>query len=219
MGDLYWLDLKRIKDICNIEYFVETGTFEGDTTQYVFENIKLKHYYTIELDPNYVNIANKRFANKPITVTHNNSVDGLRDNIHYCEGNTLFWLDAHFINSDGGKQSYDSDSNIKSRLPLECELNHILTRVSKFNDIIIIDDVRIYEDGPYEGGTFDAHMQLLNSTVKRSQICEHNSIEPLVSAFKYTHNIYKTFKHQGYLILLPKTFFSKMFDINSLWKL
>ena len=108
----------------------------------------------------------------------------------------LFWLDAHFINSDGGKQSYDSDSNIKSRLPLECELNHILTRVSKFNDIIIIDDVRIYEDGPYEGGTFDAHMQLLNSTVKRSQICEHNSIEPLVSAFKYTHNIYKTFKHR-----------------------
>lgn len=218
MGDLKHFDLGRIAYLGNCKFFVETGTFEGDTTQHVYDNtsyddlgknrVDLVKFWTIECDASYAVKARERFKDCPnIEVVHEDSITGLEYVDSKCNGNTIFWLDAHFVGSDGGHNSYDRDKDVKSRLPLEWELKILEQRLLSYRDVIIIDDVRIYEDGPFECGTFDDAMRSMNSSVRRSQISPYNSIDPLLKPFAQTHNVYKLYKHQGYAVLLPKRAF------------
>lgn len=224
MGDLKRFDLGKIAYICNTRFFVETGTFEGDTTQYAYDHIEyddmgrnrvhIAKFWTIEYDTAYATKAVERFKDLPrIEVVHTDSITGLEYIKGKCNGNTIFWLDAHFVGSDGGHNSYDCDENLKSRLPLEWELKILEQRIPSYRDVIIIDDVRIYEDGPFERGTFDQAMEQQGSTVKRTDISPYNSIDPLLKPFAKTHLIYKLYDHQGYVILLPKAGFSSVEEI------
>lgn len=215
MGDLKLFKLSKISQLYDTRFFVETGTFEGDTMQYAYDILssnkkddgsdQIAKFWTVELDDLYYQRAVNRFKLHPrIEVYHKNSIAGLEYINTQCSDNTIFWLDAHFIGSDGGHTSYDNDDNLKSRLPLEWELKVLQERIDKYEDVIIIDDVRIYEDGPYHCGTFDDAMKSMNSSVRRVQISPYSSIEPLLKPFAKTHDVYKLYNHQGYIILLPK---------------
>lgn len=227
MGDLKLFNLSKISHLYNTRFFVETGTFEGTTTQHAYDvlssdkktdgNNQITKFWTIELDELYYQKAVERFKLHPrIEVYHKDSIAGLEYLNTQCCDNAIFWLDAHFIGSDGGHCSYDNDNDLKSRLPLEWELKILQERITKHKDVIIIDDVRIYEDGPYHNGTFDDAMRSMNSSVRRVQISPYNSIEPLLKPFAKTHHVYKLYNDQGYIILLPK---SEDVNIESiLWK-
>lgn len=226
MGDLRKFDLGKIAYICNTRFFVETGTFEGDTTQYAYDHIDyddmgrnrvhIAKFWTIECDASYVMKARERFKDRPrIEVVHDNSINGLEYVEGKCNGNTIFWLDAHFVGSDGGHNPYNSDEDLKSRLPLEWELRILEQRILSYRDVIIIDDVRIYEDGPFASGTFDDAMKAMNSPVRRTQISPYKSIDPLLEPFAKSHLIFKLYDHQGYVIMLPKAGFGSIKD--ALW--
>jgi len=214
MGNLNWARFKNIQDIGKVQFYVETGTFEGDTLELVLKSTNFKNYFGIELDNTYVERCRTRFNDKRVEIVEHNSVDGLKNTLKYCKGNTFFWLDAHFLEADSGKKPYNSDENLKTRLPLEWELECIKTRLKTYNDIIIIDDVRIYEDDKFEDGTFDEAMVRMGSSLKRTDISPYTSINPLIEDFKHTHLIYKSTANQGYVIIIPKANFTKLEEIK-----
>ena len=63
------------------------------------------------------------------------------------KGNITFWLDAHFPGADAHMKTYESCLNIDAdtNLPLEREIELISKRTSSYTDILIVDDLWIYE--------------------------------------------------------------------------
>jgi len=59
--------------------------------------------------------------------------------------------------------------------------------------VFILDDLRIYEDGPYEYGNWDLRKFIPNLNL--------DFLNDIVSK---THTISKDMRHQGFLILTPK---------------
>jgi hypothetical protein len=222
MGNLLKFDLNKISKLCNSHFFVETGTFEGDTAYYAYKSLvldkesKIEKLWTIEYDKLYADAAYRRFKNfEKIEVVNNDSIQGLKYVCANCNSNAIFWLDAHFIGADSGRVSYKNDENLQTRLPLEWELQIIHKRAEIYQDVIFIDDVRIYEDGPFENGTFDDAMKSSNSCVRRVDISPYNTINDIIRPFSTTHDIYKIYDHQGYIIMLPKNKIQTLAEI--LW--
>ena len=75
------------------------------------------------------------------------------------------------------------------------ELETILKYKDIKNDIFVIDDLWIYEEGPYEGGNWD----------KRST-CGADNIDFVNDLFEDTHYIIKSYAAQGFIILFPLSF-------------
>lgn len=108
-------------------YFIETGTYEGDTVlmavQEGFEKV-----FSIELNENRYIAAVKRFENEPkVKIVKGDSSIELPAIIKDLNSLIFFWLDAHL---DGPVNA-----------PLFEELNAILQHPIK-NHTILIDDVR-----------------------------------------------------------------------------
>jgi hypothetical protein len=109
-------------------------------------------------------------------------------------GNCLFWLDAHFPGADAGMARYDAAMDEDIRLPLEKELTIIHECRKNCNDLLIIDDMRVYEDGPYENG---------NSPVDTLPRNDRN-LDFINRLFGRTHISMKTYRNEGYILLFPK---------------
>ena len=62
------------------------------------------------------------------------------------------------------------------------------------NDVIVIDDLRIYEDGPFETGNWD----------ERSKY-GGDGIEFIEKLFEDTHYVGRSYNAQGFVILFPVT--------------
>lgn len=128
--------LKELKNLFNINTFIETGTYLGDTAEAasnIFDKV-----FTVELSNKlYINALN-RFENKPnVTVLQGNSPAVLSDILKNENRRILFWLDAHY--SEG------STAKGESNTPIIDELKAI--RNSGINEaIILIDDIRIFQE-------------------------------------------------------------------------
>ena len=118
--------------------FVETGTFEGDTTASVaqlFQNI-----YTVELADELFANAKKRFENfaniKPIHGSSPEVLEALRNELE--DQSVLYWLDAHWCGKITAGETY------------ECPLIQELQAIGKLNDqsVILIDDARMIAAPP-----------------------------------------------------------------------
>lgn len=123
------------------------------------------------------------------------SVDIMRQVLPQVPGNIIFWLDAHFPGAHHQIQKYDSESDLDVRLPLEKELALIKQLRPGKRDVILIDDLRIYEKGNYEEGNLsDLGLESLGKFDSRF----------LYSTFEETHHAHRILKNTGYLMLLPK---------------
>lgn len=122
-----------------------------------------------------------------------NSVSVLFKELPLLQGNCIFWLDAHFPGAEEGISRYDAETNEDRRLPLEKEIEIIRTRRSYFKDILIIDDLRIYEEGPFENGNAP------EDTLPKGD----RSIGFVTRHFGATHHISRLYRDEGYLILTP----------------
>jgi hypothetical protein len=78
-----------------IDTFVETGTYQGETTAYAARSFK--RVFTVELDAALHAQARSRFASQPqVECVQGNSPDGLRQILPRLGGDpVMFWLDAH----------------------------------------------------------------------------------------------------------------------------
>lgn len=122
---------KIINDI-EINNFVETGTFYGDTSIWAAENFK--NIFTIEIQPEIYKETSEKFADKKnIKFIFGNSKDCLPEICKNLVGQTFFWLDGHWCGGSGEK------------LDEECPLLGELEAISVLSDpIIFIDDARCF---------------------------------------------------------------------------
>lgn len=115
--------------------FVETGTYHGDTTreaEKLFPNV-----YTIEINETLYS------QTKPALKEHTHAYLGdslkiLPTLIEELNGPTVWFLDAH-------QSGYDTSNNGKN-VPLLEELDIILNGSLKCNQLLIIDDVRLFSN-------------------------------------------------------------------------
>lgn len=203
MGDLKPFDLQNFIKKYNNKVFIETGTLYGDGINYVKDLFSELH--SIEIDPVLAQRAQDRFKDiSKITIHCGKSNEILSSVLNKIDDNILFWLDAHFPSADSHRASYSKEKDKDTRAPLEKELTIISKRNTKYKDIIIIDDLWLYEDGPFEWGDFDSHSKACNMNVTRKELMGEISSDFVYRLFKETHNIKKIYKNQGYFIIYPK---------------
>ena len=111
------------------------------------------------------------------------------------EGNCIFWLDAHYPGAEEGIKRYNDEQEEFVKLPLQKELELIAARANRFQDLILVDDLRIYEEGPFKKGNLPK--DVLPPKVRNTHF--------VANLFKSTHEISKLYDDEGYMVLLPKT--------------
>lgn len=193
MGDLRPFPLKEIKEQFNLVYYIETGTGTGFCLDIALQN-NFEKYYSIEIFNQIYQQAEIKYKNvNNLILINDSSEKGLNKIKNEINKPSLFFLDAHFPGADFGFTSYDSTKEKELRIPLEDEIK-ILKKYSIINQsYIIIDDLRIYEDGPFEGGNWN-----------QRKILGGEGIDFIYDNFLETHFIEKNYKDQGYIILRPK---------------
>ncbi|HPG11214.1 MAG TPA: hypothetical protein PLU37_06770 [Chitinophagaceae bacterium] len=199
MGSINRFDLDGIKRRFNISNFIETGTWKGDAIAIAL-NTSFRNIISIEIVPDLAEKAKARFdQHKEVKIIAGDSETVLSKELPSVSGNCLFWLDAHFPGADEGIKGYDEEENDWLRLPLENELNAIRTCRTVNADVIIIDDLRIYEEGVYEKG--NAPTDTLPKSIR--------NLDFLYLNFNETHHIIKSYKDEGYILVFPKLLISE----------
>lgn len=126
--------VKQLKQVLPLSFFVETGTFEGETVSQILN--LFAYIYTVELSQEYYAAAVERFHNQNVKLYHDSSerfLQNLRPTLQ--EKSVLYWLDAHWCvaSSTAGERS-------------QCPLLEELDAIEQLNSesVILIDDARLF---------------------------------------------------------------------------
>jgi hypothetical protein len=166
--------IKGYKDKTNLNVFVETGTFLGDTV----ETLKgdFDRLYSIELSEELTARAQKRFASDAkVTIIQGDSGNELHALLDQLKEPALFWLDGHYSSEFFVGDEYIETAKGAKFTPILEELSAIFSHSIK-SHVILIDDARCFvgsHDYPSlkEVKTFIRnHNPKLQVTVKRDII-------------------------------------------------
>lgn len=197
MGQIDRFDLQSYIDNYKTSIFIETGTGKGGSLQHALK-FSFDELYTIEVITEiYLDCVEKFKLYENCHLINDNSKNGLEFILKNVgpSNNIIYWLDAHFPGADSGLSGYGSVEDKNMRIPLENELRSITSIRDSKNDVFIIDDLRIYEDGPYNSGNW----------VDRNKF-GGDGIDFIYELFYETHIINKDYRDEGYIILTPKNF-------------
>jgi hypothetical protein len=120
--------------------FIETGSYLGDGIQLALDS-GYKEIYSIELCPNLHNTCKQRFHdNLSVNLLQGDSSVVLKNLLQILSDklSLTFWLDGHYSGPHTAKGTKDC--------PLMEELEAILSRSNKTNDLVYVDDMRIYRN-------------------------------------------------------------------------
>jgi hypothetical protein len=194
MGSIRRFDLRKLSASYSAVCFFETGTWHGDAVAYALD-AGFKKIISVEIMPELAEEAKKRFQSyQNVTIIEGNSAPTLLNELPALKGNCIFWLDAHFPGADAGMSQYDSENDEARRLPLEKEIEAIKICRAGYRDVVIIDDLRIYEDGPFENG----------NSPEETLPKQNRNIDFVFKQFSDTHSIERSYLDEGYLLLLPR---------------
>jgi hypothetical protein len=176
----------------NLKNFVESGTGDGSSMKVAYQTNMFDNLYGIELEKTFYENLLIQFSNL-VKFYNGYSKDEMPKVLNDLDDNpTLFWLDAHFPGSDYGGKSYNSEKDESKRIPLQVELEIISKNRNIKNDVFIIDDLRVYKDGPYESGPW----KFRESAGAKN--CDF--IEDLIGE---THILVEHHRDQGYMLSYP----------------
>ena len=199
MGTLRNFNLAPIIEQAGVVSLFETGTSSGDGVQYarhfIFDEI-----WSVEIVDEIAQRARQRFAgDSRVHILNATSEDALMRVLPAIAPSKpiLFWLDAHFPGADDGLRGYKDEQDQDKRLPLARELDIIAGCRTQGRDVILIDDLRIYEDGPFEQGPLPDWAQTLAPEQRNLDFI-------LTSRWAVTHDLRRIYTHTGYLMLVPK---------------
>ena len=201
MGQVYRIiDIGATLDHFNIATFIETGTGIGDSVKAVRESNSRTLIYTIELmpelfEPIYEAYKDDDWVEPLLGYSHEVlAKDILRDSLPSAPA--FFWHDAHFPGADFkiNGASYLSEPVKERRIPLEAEIEAIKDSGRDVsNDLFMMDDLRIYRDGPYVDGNWEWRRKAGDSN------CDF-----VYDFWGPTHDLYVSYLDQGYIFGVPK---------------
>ena len=187
------IQIKNVLDFYDIKNFVETGTGQAEVVQTVIEADDSLNVHTIEVIPEIYDKNKINFSYlKDVNWHLGTSFDILPEILPDLKGTTLFWMDAHFPGADFGLSSYGDEKDDDKRLPLKKELETIVENRDVTNDVFVIDDLRIYEDGPFGDGNWEDREKYGG-----------DGIEFIEELFDETHYVVKSYNAQGSILLFP----------------
>ena len=187
------IQIKNVLDFYDIKNFVETGTGQAEVVQTVVEADESLNVHTIEVIPEIYDKNKINFSYlKDVNWHLGTSFDILPEILPDLKGTTLFWMDAHFPGADFGLSSYGDEKDDDKRLPLKKELETIVENRDVTNDVFVIDDLRIYEDGPFGDGNWEDREKYGG-----------DGIEFIEELFDETHYVVKSYNAQGSILLFP----------------
>jgi len=199
VGVLAQFDLERLIADYGCRYLIETGTGLGKGLDHA-ATFDFDQIYSIEIMHNLALAAALRFAkNHKVTILHAKSERGLKEALEEIpqDAPVLYWLDAHFPGADFRLATYKGEKNENVRLPLERELRLLAELRDLSRDIVLIDDLRIYEDADYEEGPAKEDHQPLRPEFRHVRF-----VDELLGA---THIIQRSTRRTGYLCAYPRS--------------
>ena len=195
MGSLMRFRLDEFIEKNNLQTFIETGTARGDSLAYAANSPEFLHLMSCEIEPLLAAGACCRFNEDPrVMIVRADSGLFMQMASKLDLPPALFWLDAHYPGAGFGLKDYGDAMPETIRLPLGRELEQIRRNRAGL-DVIIIDDLRIYETGDWEDGP------LPEGTPGEPT---ENGADWIRYLFSETHNAYTIVRDQGYLLLVPK---------------
>lgn len=127
--------IRKYRRQYHLAVFIETGTYLGDMIHAIRKDFKEIH--SIELGRDLFEKAKARFEGYSYIHLHNgNSGEVLKDILGELHQPCLFWIDAHY--------SAGITAKGEGNTPIEEELKHILRHECAENNVILIDDVRVF---------------------------------------------------------------------------
>lgn len=194
MGSLHRFDLAPIVSKYNLKTFVETGTARGNSLAWAAANPDFQHLLSCEIEPLLAAGAIARFNEDPrVSIVRMES--GLFIGLFATSGlpPALIFLDAHYPGAGYGLGDYAGEGIHEDvRLPLRCELQNLTARPP--HDVILIDDLRIYELGDYQDGNLPEGVPGYPTP---------NGAQWILDLFPF-HRGVRLKEDQGYLILMPE---------------
>lgn len=117
--------------------WIETGTFYGDTTNFLAG--LAKRVYSIEPEPHLANLATKRFAKRDnVSIIQGLSEECFGEVLDHVHGSLSVWLDGHFSSGVTFQGPVDT--------PIRQELDALAQRIENLEIVAVcIDDVRCFD--------------------------------------------------------------------------
>ncbi|HEY9907432.1 MAG TPA: hypothetical protein V6D18_07460 [Thermosynechococcaceae cyanobacterium] len=127
--------VKALKQLLPLKYFVETGTFEGETIEQV--RLLFEEVHSVELAEEYYFQAVERFKSNPEVHLYQGDSEAVLKSLHprLKDEAVLYWLDAHWCVAD-------KTAGHQSQCPLLQELNALQNLNS--DSVVLIDDARLF---------------------------------------------------------------------------
>jgi hypothetical protein len=163
----------RLKDIFQIDVFVETGTFKGETTSWAAGNFG--KVYTVEFSSVLYDTAFKRLSKyQNVKCYFGSSTKRLPEILSQLNETAIFWLDAHWC----GGITYGAGE--------ECPLLNEIALIIQQNEnhIIIIDDARLFLKPPsrfHSGDQWPGMDEIIGLLSKRSGFYTFSSEDVIAS--------------------------------------
>ena len=199
MGILRNFDLSHFK-MANC--FLETGSENGLGIEHAAKYKNLLEIHSVEINEKFYNFCKQKFKfSDKVKLWLGSSEDRMSDMISSIEkyDSCIFWLDAHLPSDPGSRFLHDRVSN-EIEFPLEAELKIIKENRDVSKDYFIIDDLRIYIEGPFQHtGQSWPHRHLYPDFFPHK-----DGIKFVEDLLGDTHDIVKVYDHEGYLLLYPK---------------
>lgn len=187
--------LQDVISYFNIYNYVETGFGDGTSLKDVYNVSPQLKFYGIDLDLSMCDRLANSDLGSVVKIYNGYSKDQfipLLDDLN--DDPTLFWLDAHFPNSDYHGVPYNSEPDDSKRIPLKIELEILKNKRDISKDVIIMDDLRIYVDRNYEAGSWEFRAA-----------AGADGYEFIEEILDDTHLLLENYKDQGYLLAFPRS--------------
>jgi len=195
MGKLAHFNLDNMLRLFHLRHFVETGTGSGDSLRVACRH-PFGQLWSCDIEPTLIQSVQPTVADDRVHLFVGRSVQMLDLLSAFpADEPILFWLDAHFPGADCGLRGYGDESNEMIRLPLRQELALIKQHRPAHQDVIIIDDARLWVDGPFQAIREDLVPLCMPS---------ERGVEFIVELFDASHTLTVVTDNEGYIVLTPK---------------
>jgi hypothetical protein len=184
----------------DLTIFVETGTGRGDSIRDALAIPAIREIRSIEIDPETYNCNVTEFNAQPRVILYHDDSRTVLPTIAESlptDANVLWYLDAHFPGSFRivPTPMLPLAMPASEAVPLVAEIEGLLSARSLANDVVVVDDLLLWEAGPYTAGDTPGFREQLKT----------NDLAVVETLLEPTHQMQRLHTDQGYAVFHPIT--------------